>query len=58
MKSSKSEKSKKIKHKKCSFKRKWEKKDIKKDMMCVTWPLNICLVILHIRTCEDYTIDL
>ena len=35
-----------------------EKKDIKKDMMCVTWPLNICLVILHIRTCEDYTIDL
>ena len=33
------------------------KKDIKIDM-CVTWPLNICLVILCICTCEHYKIAL
>ena len=50
----KSEKSKKNKRKNRSFKRKWEKKDIKINTMCVTWPLNICLVILRIRSFEHY----
>ena len=54
----KSEKSKENKHKKCSFKRKHEKKNITINMMCVKWPLNISLLILCICTCEHYTIAL
>ena len=27
-------------------------------MMCATWPLNICLLLLRILTCEHYTIAL
>ena len=54
----KRDKSKKSKHKNFSFKRKQGKEDIKIDMMGVTAPLNICLLILFIRTCEYYTIAL
>ena len=38
-------KKKKKKQKQCSFKRKWEN---------VTWPSNICLLILCIHTSEHY----
>ena len=34
------------------------KKDIKLDMMCVTWPLNFCLVTLSTHICEHYAIAL
>ena len=54
----KRDKSKKSKHKNFSFKGKQEKEDIKIDMMGVTTPLNICLLILFILTCEHYTIAL
>ena len=37
------------------FKRKWEKKTFKYIyMMSATRPINICLLILHINTCEYY----
>ena len=35
-----------------------KKNNIKTDTRCVTQPLNICLLILHIQTCEHYTIAL
>ena len=35
-----------------------EKKGIKIGMVCVIWPLDICLVILRICTCEHYAITL
>ena len=40
------------------FKRKQERKDIKVEMMCVAWPLDVCLLILHICTYEHYMIAL
>ena len=32
--------------------KKTRKKDMKIDMMSVTWHLNICMPILRMRTCE------
>ena len=52
----KSEIKKKI-EKQYNFKRKG-KKVIKIGMMCVTWPVNICLGILYTRINVDYTIAL
>ena len=55
----KSEKSKKNKHiNNVVFKKKRDKKDIKKDMICVMRPLNICLLISRIHTSKHYTIAL
>ena len=49
----KSEKSNKNKHKSNVVLKENEKKDIKIDMSAM-WPLNICLLILRMRTCEHY----
>ena len=48
----KSEESNKNKHKSDVVLKINNKKSIKIDMMSVTWPLNICLLILCVRTCE------
>ena len=54
----KTEKSKKNKHKNNVAWKENKKKYIKIDLMCVTWHLNIGLLILCRRTCEYYAITL
>lgn len=44
----------KNKHKNNAVLNENEKRQIKIDIMSVTWPLNSCILILHINTCEHY----
>ena len=50
----KSEKSNKNKHQFNLVLKEKDKKDIEIDMVSVMCPLNICLHILHICTCQNY----